>query len=49
LDLAEVLSKFDTKPVHSLEEISKLKKDFQETKYDYLKLERHFFIGNSDI
>jgi hypothetical protein len=26
--LAEVLSKFDTKPVHSLEEISKLKKDF---------------------
>jgi hypothetical protein len=28
LELAEVLSKFDTKPVHSLEEISKLKKDF---------------------
>jgi hypothetical protein len=26
--LVEVLSKFDTKPVHSLEEISKLKKDF---------------------
>jgi hypothetical protein len=40
--LAEVLSKFDTKPVHSLEEISKLKKDFQ-AKYDYLKLERHFY------
>jgi hypothetical protein len=28
LEFTEVLSKFDTKPVHSLEEISKLKKDF---------------------